>query len=92
MKNLPKLYKNINDIRDNNKKNCLVKENIINDNKEDELNNIFNTNGFPFDKKVMIKTNEKTYKTYLVSKKENTVITINDEIIDIEDIVSIERI
>ena len=92
MKNLPKLYKNINDIRDNNKKNCLVKENIINHNKEDELNNIFNTNGFPFDKKVMIKTNEKTYKTYLVSKKENTVITINDEIIDIEDIVSIERI
>ena len=92
MKNLPKLYKNKNEIKDNNKKNCIVTEKNINNSREEEINNIFNSYGFPFDKKVLIKTNDKIYKTYLVSKKENTVTTINDDIIDIEEIVSIERI
>ena len=96
MKVLPKLYKNENNIKDNNKRDCLVKEEqidiTINDNREKELNDIFNNRGFPFDKKVLIKTNDKTYKTYLVTKTENTVITLNDEVINIDDIISIERI
>ena len=96
MKVLPKLYKNENNIKDNNKRDCLVKEekidSTINDNKERELNDIFNNRGFPFDKKVLIKTNDKTYKTYLVTRTENTVVTLNDEIINIDDIISIERI
>ena len=95
MKVLPKLYKNENAIKDNNKRDCLVKEekidSIIN-NKEKELNNIFNNKGFPFDKKVLIKTTDKIYKTYLVTRTENTVVTLNDEIINIDDIISIERI
>lgn len=96
MKVLPKLYKNENAIKDNNKRDCLVKEekidSTINDNKEKELNNIFNNKGFPFDKKVLIKTTDKIYKTYLVTRTENTVVTLNDEIINIDDIISIERI
>ena len=96
MKVLPKLYKNENNIKDNNKRDCLVKEEqidiTINDNRERTLNDIFNNRGFPFDKKVLIKTNDKTYKTYLVTKTENTVITLNDEVINIDDIISIERI
>ena len=96
MKVLPKLYKNENAIKDNNKRDCLVKEekidSIINDNKEKELNNIFNNKGFPFDKKVLIKTTDKIYKTYLVTRTENTVVTLNDEIINVDDIISIERI
>ena len=95
MKVLPKLYKNENAIKDNNKRDCLVKEekidSIIN-NKEKELNNIFNNKGFPFDKKVLIKTTDKIYKTYLVTRTENTVVTLNDEIINVDDIISIERI
>ena len=95
MKVLPKLYKNENAIKDNNKRDCLVKEekidSIIN-NKEKELNNIFNNKGFPFDKKVLIKTTDKIYKTYLVTRTENTVVTLNDEIINIDDIISIESI
>ena len=96
MKVLPKLYKNENAIKDNNKRDCLVKEenidSTINDNKEKELNNIFNNKGFPFDKKVLIKTTDKIYKTYLVTRTENTVVTLNDEIIKVDDIISIERI
>ena len=96
MKVLPKLYKNENAIKDNNKRDCLVKEekidSTINDNKEKELNNIFNNKGFPFDKKVLIKTTDKIYKTYLVTRTENTVVTLNDEIINVDDIISIERI
>lgn len=96
MKVLPKLYKNENAIKDNNKRDCLVKEEqidiTINDNRERELNNIFNNKGFPFDKKVLIKTTDKIYKTYLVTRTENTVVTLNDEIINVDDIISIERI
>ena len=96
MKVIPKLYKNENAIKENNKRDCLVKEekkdSTINDNKEKELNNIFNNKGFPFDKKVLIKTTDKIYKTYLVTRTENTVVTLNDEIINVDDIISIERI
>ena len=95
MKVLPKLYKNENNIKDNNKRNCLVKEKNNENNEintEKELNDIFNTRGFPFDKKVFIKTINKTYKTYLVTRTENTVVTLNDEVINIEDIISIEKI
>lgn len=96
MKVLPKLYKNENAIKDNNKRDCLVKEekidSTINDNKEKELNNIFNNKGFPFDKKVLIKTNDKLYKTYLVSRDNEKVKTLNEEEIAIKNIISIERI
>ena len=38
------------------------------------------------------KTKEKTMKTYLVTLLDNKVKTLNDEIINIEDIITIERI
>lgn len=92
MKTLPSLYKNENiRFKDNNKTNCTVKE-YVNDNVNLVINDIFNSKGFPFDKKVLIKTKEKTIKTYLVTLSNNKVTTLNDEIIDINDIVSIERL
>ena len=92
MKTLPSLYKNENiRFKDNNKTNCVIKESI-NDNVLDTIKDIFNSKGYPFDKKVIIKTKEKTIKTYLVTLSNNKVTTLNDEIIDINDIVSIERL
>lgn len=92
MKSLPKIYKNENNPKDNNKKNCIVEENIINNTIVEDINSIFNTKGFPFDKRVLIKTKDRNMKTYLVTRNEHSVTTLNDEVINIEDIISIERI
>lgn len=92
MKPLPRLYKNENIIcKNTNKSNCIVKEHINND-VELIINDIFTSKGFPFDKKVLIKTKDKTLKTYLVTLSNNKVTTLNDEIININDIISIERL
>ncbi len=93
MKSLPSIYKNENIFfKDNNKSNCIVKEYEKNNNIIDVINSIFNTKGYPFDKKVLIKTKDKTLKTYLVTKKDNKVTTLNDEVISLDDILSIERL
>lgn len=93
MKALPSLYKNENiKYKDNNKSNCIVKEYEKNNDIIDIIDSIFNTKGFPFDKKVIIKTKNKIFKTYLVTRNDNKVTTLNDEVILIDDILSIERI
>lgn len=92
MKTLPSLYKNENiNCKDNNKSICTVKE-YVNDSVKLILNDIFYSKGFPFDKKVLIKTKNKTIKTYLVTLSNNKVTTLNEEEIDINDIISIERL
>ena len=92
MKSLPRLYKNDKSIKNNNKNNCVVEERIVNNTIHEDIKQIFNSPGFPFDKRVLIKTKDKIIKTYLVSENENTITTLNDEIIKIEEIISIERI
>lgn len=93
MKTLPSLYKNEKTtFKDNNTRNCIVKENSINNNVLEIIDSIFNSYGFPFDKKVLIKTKDRTIKTYLVTRKNNEVTTLNDEVINITDIISIERL
>lgn len=93
MKALPSLYKNENiKYKDNNKSNCIVKQYEKNNDIIDIIDSIFNTKGFPFDKKVIIKTKNKIFKTYLVTRNDNKVTTLNDEVILIDDILSIERI
>ncbi len=93
MKTLPRLYKNENiKYKDNNKSNCIVKEYEKYNDVIDIIDSIFNSKGFPFDKKVIIKTKNKIFKTYLVTRNDNKVTTLNDEVILIDDILSIERI
>ena len=92
MKTLPSLFKNDNiRFKDNNKTNCIIKESV-NNNVLDTIKEIFNSRVYPFDKNLIIKTKEKIIKTYLVSLLNNKVKTLNDEIINIEDIITIERI
>lgn len=93
MKSLPKLYKNENiNFINHNKSNCLVKEYEKNNEVIKVINDIFHNRGFPFDKKVLIKTKERSLKTYLVTLSNDKVTTLNDEVINIDDIISIERI
>ena len=86
----PSIFKNkeINPI-DHNKKSTYIK--TINTNIEEVLNEIFSYKT-PFNIKVYIKTINKELNTYLVSKNEDTITTLHDEIIPINEIISIDII
>lgn len=86
----PSIFKNkeINPI-DHNKKSTYIKH--VNENIEEILNKIFSYK-YPFNIKVHIKTINKEIDTYLVSKDNNSIKTLHDEIINIGDIIDIEII
>ena len=88
MKKLPSLYKNPNiKTKDNNKKLDYIK---IDKQQEIEkiINSLFDTLGYVFNIPLEIKT---VYNTYLVSQTEKTITTIDNEIINKQDIIDIKR-
>jgi len=106
MKKLPSIYKktitkNIN----NNKNYCYLEKkdkqedrilsntsnNSIED-IEDTLKSIFKQTGYPYNINVLIKTNSKEYNTYLVSKTDYSITTIDNEVINLDEIISLTRI
>lgn len=95
MKKLPELYKNLNSKpKDNNKKVYYMKtgENEIRSSSiEEELESIFHTLGYSYNIPVEIKTKDNTYHTSLVTKTKENVLTIDNQIIPIKDIVQIIR-
>lgn len=86
----PSIFKNkeINPI-DHNKKSTYIKQ--VNTDIEEVLNEIFNEK-LPFNIKVYIKTINNELKTYLVSRTKDTITTLHDEIININEIISIDII
>ena len=90
MKKLPKIYQNnISKIFNNNKRMCYV-------NKENRgvyirniLNEIFNGGGYSYDKDVIIKTNNKIYETSIVTRNKSTIVTLDNDVININEIVDI---
>lgn len=103
MKKLPKIYQNeITKNINNNKKYCYLEEerSIPSEKVEkmnsisvkEELDNIFSGFGYSYNIPIIIKTSSKEYKTSLVSRTKNNVVTIENEIIPITEIISIERI
>ena len=93
MKHLPKVYKNesINTI--NNNKQVVHITNNNNSNLNDKykvLEEIFNGIGQPYNKKVIINTNNNIIETYIVSRNNINILTIDNDIIPIENIISIE--
>ena len=88
MKKLPSIFKNenINPI-DHNTKITHIKE--INTNTEEVLNKIF-SNTYPFNTKVILKTNTKEIETYLIKRNDTTITTLDEEIIPINEIINIE--
>lgn len=88
MKKLPSIFKNenINPI-DHNKKTTYIKE--VNINVEEILNKIF-SNTYPFNTKVILKTNNKELETYLIKRNDTTITTLDEEIIPINEIINIE--
>ena len=96
MKKLPKIYqtkisKNLN----NNKKICYVENLLIEkENKKSiivTLNEIFSGLGHPYNIPLTITTKNKVYKTNLIARNKEKVITIDNEVILINDIESIKK-
>lgn len=72
----------------NNKKICVVGKSNTNINST--LNEIFNGYRHPYNIRVIIQTKDKVLDTYLISRKNDSIITLDNEIIKIDEIVSIE--
>lgn len=92
MKKLPEIYKNeINKNISNNKKYCYLKnEQEKEENINEKLEKIFNGMGYSYNIPVTIKTTSKEYNTSLVSKTKNNLITLDNDIIKIDEIISLE--
>ena len=58
---------------------------------EEQLDNIFNTLGYSYNIPVEIITKNETYHTSLVTKTKENVVTIDNHIIPISDIISITK-
>ncbi len=77
----------------NNQKSCEVEEfvektdnnEIVND-VEDKLHKLFNTNGYIFNIDVKIITNAKTYQTKIASQVGNNLVTLDNDVICIDEI------
>lgn len=85
---LPRLYKNENIKTSNNKEYCYIEKTY--ENISDKLNKIFNGLGHSYNIPVVIKTKDKEYNTSLVTKAKNRLITLDNEVIKIDDIISLE--
>lgn len=87
MKKLPKIYQNNIDKKINNNKEVdYVKKVDI----KNILNEIFNGRGYSYNKEVIIETSNKVYDTYIITRTKNNIVTLEDEIINIDDIINIK--
>lgn len=102
MKKLPKIYQNeVKKNFNNNEKVYYSEKNRRNSSNSvkvksknqiiDELNSLKKESGFIFNKPLIITTKDKTYDTAIVKMNNIEILTLNEDIIKIEDIISIER-
>ena len=91
MKKLPELYKNKIELTSHNKKYCLVEENEIKDKDvENIIKSILSNSNYLNNIPIIIKTRNKEYRTSIVSKYNNKILTLDSEIIPISEIIDIE--
>lgn len=98
MKKLPKIYQNgiaktfkNNKTIDRFKNESTIETSLENkDTVKETLNKIFNGIGYSYNIPVIIKTISKTYETTLVAKTSNNIITIDNEVIPIKEIISLK--
>ncbi len=102
MKQLPPIFKVSNNIKDTNQKYYYekvtnkikpkeIKKTIDNNlSIEEKINKIFKTKGYAFNIPVEITFSNKTVNTYLALKRNNSIITLDNEVIPISTITSLE--
>lgn len=98
MKKLPKIYQSeINKKINNNRNSCYVekedisiKEDYIQP-KEEVLDEIFSGIGYAYNIPIIIKTKDQTFDTSLIARTKQKVITLDNEVIPIAEIISIKK-
>lgn len=95
MKKLPKIYQNtINKNINNNKKVCYLKniDEYQQESKsiEDTLDTIFNGMGYAYNIPVVITTKNKVYNTSLISKTKDNIITLDNDVISLSEVLDIK--
>lgn len=96
MKKLPKIFQNdFSKTINNNKKICYLKNDDINNTYNlrminSVLDDIFNGLGYPYNISVIINTDNKIYDTSLIARDKENIITLDNEIIPIKNIISID--
>ena len=100
MKKLPKIYQaEFNKNITNNKKVCYLKEETENDisNRTNnvsiitKIDEIFSGLGYSYNIPLIIKTKDQKYETSLIAKTNNNVVTLENEIIPISEIIDIQQ-
>ena len=98
MKKLPHIYHgNLDSINTNNKKQCIVAEKYEKEKNDVEESNIhlidqvFSSMGYSFNIPLCIKTQNEEKITGLVAKTKDAIITLENEIIPLSEILSITR-
>lgn len=89
MKKLPKVFKNSINPKNTNKEYCYVVEK---NNIKEELDNIFESLGPVYQKRVLIKTKDQVYDTYILKRSNGIIKTINNNYIPESDIIEISRV
>ncbi len=91
MKKIPKLYKvDNNKIKDNNQLQCNIKkEEKINVKKQ--LDEIFSGLVYPYNISVEIITKDKKYDTSIIARTKDHILTLENHIIPIKEIISIKK-
>ena len=97
MKKLPSIYKQEINKRINNNTTVYYctskneKKEVENISIRDFLDNLFNEDGYVFNKPLIIKTKDNVYDTAIVKKDKEKIYTLTDDIIKLDNIMSIER-
>lgn len=99
MAKLPKIYrKDINKNFSNNREYIYASKSDNSsydfkkkDNVMEMINSLFNETGFIFNKPILIRTKDKVYDTAIIKKDLTSIYTLTEDVIKIEDILSIER-
>ena len=87
MKKLPKIYKNtINKKINNNKNICYIKEQ-----EENNLDTIFSDKESFYNIRVIITTKNNTYDTYIIGRNKESILLMDNTVININEITSIKR-
>lgn len=95
---LPKVYANKIDRNLNNSQDIYYQDHTENNNSKDvrsvnkKISDIFNSSNFIYKSRVKITTYDKTFTKTIVGRKNNSLLTMDNEIININDIIDIETI
>lgn len=98
MKKLPKIYQTeFNKQINNNRHSCYVEneplrlnEDYIQD-KNEVLDEIFSGIGYSYNIPIIIKTKNKTYDTSLIARTKYNVVTLDNDVISLNEIISIKK-